>query len=62
MLESLMYLVIIHKGVEALDPHGVDIPVEHDPLGPRARHVGHVAHYSREQAVLPLASRRVNDP
>ena len=43
------YLVVVHDGVEGLDPHGVDVTVQHDPLGAVTRHVTQVPHDHREQ-------------
>ena len=43
-------LVVVHHGVERLDPHGVDVPVQHDPFGTVSDGVGKVSHDHREQA------------
>lgn len=44
------YLVVIHDGVEGLDPHGVYVPVQDDPLGAVVRDVGQVPHDGGEEA------------
>ena len=43
-------LVVIHDCVEGLDPHGVNVPVQHDPLGVVISQVGEVSHNGGEQA------------
>ena len=43
-------LVVIHDCVEGLDPHGVNVPVQHDPLGVAISQVGEVSHNGGEQA------------
>ena len=55
-------LVVIHDRVERFDPHGVDVAVQENPLGPLALQVGDVAHDAAEQAILPLPCRRVDNP
>ena len=45
-----LYLVVIHDGVEGLDPHGVYVPVQDDPLGAVVRDVGQVPHDGGEEA------------
>ena len=42
-------LVVVHDGVERLDPHGVDVSVQHDPFGPVPCHAGQISHTHREQ-------------
>ena len=42
-------LVVVHDGVERLDPHGVDVSVQHDPARVVARHLSEVSHDHREQ-------------
>lgn len=44
------YLVVVHERVEGLDPHGVDVAIQDDPLGSVASHVGLVAHQAGEKA------------
>ena len=46
----LPHLVVIHDSVEGLDPHGVNVPIQHDPLGEVGRHVGQVTHDGGEKA------------
>ena len=43
-------LVVIHDCVEGLDPHGVNVPVQHDPLGVVISQIGEVSHHGGEQA------------
>ena len=50
-----------HDGVEGLDPHGIDVAVEDDPLGTVGGEVGLVSHDGGEEAVFPLPRRRVDD-
>ena len=58
---SVRRLVVVHDAVHRLDPVGVEVPVEEDPLGVLdVRHVGELAHVVRKQAVLPLAGRHVD--
>eukprot|EP00955_Chlamydomonas_euryale_P104727 365589-Chlamydomonas_euryale.AAC.2 len=54
--------VVVHDRVHRLDPVGVEVAVEHDPLGVVVRHVGELAHVERQQAVLPLARRHIDVP
>lgn len=42
-------LIVIHDRVQGLDPHGVDVSIEDDPLGPLMRDVGQVTHRGREE-------------
>lgn len=42
-------LVVIHDGVEGLDPHGINVTIQYDPLGAITGHVGQVSHDHREQ-------------
>ena len=49
-IPSQAYLVVIHDGVEGLDPHGINVAIQHNPLGSVARHVAQVTHDHREQA------------
>ena len=53
-----MFLFHSHDCVEGLDPHGVDVAVEDDPLGTVGGEVGLVAHDGGEEAVLPLPGAR----
>ena len=56
-----MFLFHSHDCVEGLDPHGVDVAVEDDPLGTVGGEVGLVSHDGGEEAVFPLPRRRVDD-
>ena len=55
-------LVVVHHGVEGLDPHGVNVPVQDNPLRPLLAEVAEVPHDAGEQAVLPLPGGGVDDP
>ena len=55
------HLVVVHDGVHGLDPLGVDVAVQHDPLVNVGGVVAHVAKRHGHQALLPLASRRVEE-
>lgn len=48
--QQFAYLVVIHDSVERLDPHGVDVPIQHDPLGAIVSDVGQVPHDRGEEA------------
>ena len=52
--------VVVHHGVHVLDPVGVEVAVEDDPLRVGVGRIGHVAHRARHQPVLPLARRQVD--
>lgn len=41
---GVTYLVVVHDRVERLNPHGVYVPVEDNPLGTVVRDVGQVPH------------------
>ena len=43
-----------HDRVQRLDPHGIDVSVQDDPLGPVGCQVGLVTHDHREQSVFPF--------
>jgi hypothetical protein len=47
--------VVVHHGVHGLDPVGVEVAVEHDPLGLLVGDGRELAHDVGEEAVLPLA-------
>ena len=47
-------LVVIHDGVEGLDPHRIDVAIEENPLGSFSLEVRNVPHDARKEAVLPL--------
>ena len=47
-------LVVIHDGVQGLNPHRIDVAIEENPLGSFALEVRNVPHDARKQAVLPL--------
>mmetsp|Transcript_31209 Transcript_31209/g.79124 ORF Transcript_31209/g.79124 Transcript_31209/m.79124 type:complete len:1071 (+) Transcript_31209:5803-9015(+) len=53
-------LVVVHDAVHALDPVGVEVAVQDDPLGVGARGVGVLAEQQREDAVLPLPGGEVD--
>ena len=55
------HLVVIHDRVERLDPHRINVPVQHNPLGRVAGEVGQVPHDGGEEAVLPLPRGRVDE-
>ena len=42
-------LVVIHDSVERLNPHGVDVSIQDDPLGAVIAEVGQVPHDAGEQ-------------
>lgn len=44
------HLVVVHNSVERLDPHGVYVSIEHDPLGAVVSDVGQVPHDGGEEA------------
>lgn len=44
MNPGVTYLVVVHDRVERLNPHGVYVPVEDNPLGTVVRDVGQVPH------------------
>lgn len=41
---GVTYLVVIHDRVERLNPHGVYVPVQDNPLGTVVGDVGQVPH------------------
>lgn len=45
-----------HDRVQRLDPHGIDVSVQDDPLGPVGCQVGLVTHDHREQSVFPFSA------
>ena len=47
-------LVVIHDGVQGLNPHRIDVAIEKNPLWSISLEVGDVPHDARKQAVLPL--------
>lgn len=47
---GVTYLVVIHDRVERLNPHGVYVPVQDNPLGTIVGDVGQVPHDGGEQA------------
>jgi hypothetical protein len=56
---------LTHDGVHGLDPDGVDVAVQHDPLGGLVRAVaelldvlGHATHDDGQHAVAPLLGQR----
>ena len=51
---SFKYLIVIHYCIEGLDPHWVNVSIQHNPLGVIIGEVGHVPHDGGEQAILPL--------
>jgi len=53
--------VVVHDRVHALDPVGVQVPVQHQPLRPALlRRGGHLAHGAAQHAVAPLARGHVD--
>ena len=42
-------LVVIHDSIQRLNPHWIDITIQHDPLWIVIFHVGHVTHHIRKQ-------------
>ena len=53
--------VVVHDAVHVLDPVGVEVAVEHDPLGVGVGRIGEVAHHAREQPILPLTRCDVDE-
>lgn len=49
-------LVVIHDGIERLDPHWVNVSIQHYPLGVVSSHVGHVSHDVGKQTYLNVAN------
>ena len=47
-------LVVIHDGVEGLNPYRINVAIEKNPLWSISLEVGDVPHDARKQAVLPL--------
>lgn len=41
---GVMYLVVVHDCVEGLNPHGIYVPIQDNPLGTIVRDVGQVPH------------------
>ena len=54
-------LVVVHDGVEGLNPHGINVTIQDNPFGSVSRDVSQVSHDSREETVFPFTSRRVDD-
>lgn len=44
MNPGVVYLVVIHDCVERLNPHGVYVSIQDNPLGPVVCDVGQVPH------------------
>lgn len=44
-----LYLVIVHYCVQRLNPHWIDIAIQHNPLGPGVADVGQLTHDIRKQ-------------
>lgn len=42
-------LIVIHNGVEGLNPHRVNIPVQNNPFGSIVGHWGQLSHGRGEQ-------------
>ena len=55
------YLVVVHDSVERLNPHWVNVSIQHNPLWVVIGEVGHVSHDGGEQAVLPLSCGWVDE-
>jgi hypothetical protein len=51
-------LVVVHDTVHALDPVGIQVAIEHDPLCVLVRSSGKVAHDGRQQALHTNSNRR----
>ena len=47
-------LVVIHDGVQGLNPHRIDVAIEENPFWSLSLQVGNVPHDARKQTVLPL--------
>ena len=44
IIRLCIYLVVIHDGVERLNPHWVNISIQNNPLGVVTGEVSHVSH------------------
>ena len=53
--------VVVHHRVHVLDPVGIEVAVEDEPLRVGVGRVLHVTHRRREQAILPLARGHVDE-
>ena len=58
--DERQHAVVVHDGVHALNPLGVDVTVEHDPLVARRLALGEVAHDLGNDAVVGLLGHRVH--
>lgn len=43
------YLIIIHDCIQRLNPHGINVSIQHYPFGTVVGHIGHITHDAREQ-------------
>lgn len=46
------HLVVIHDGVQGLNPHGINVTIQNDPFRPVGGHIGKVSHDDREQTCI----------
>mmetsp|Transcript_146757 Transcript_146757/g.471071 ORF Transcript_146757/g.471071 Transcript_146757/m.471071 type:complete len:738 (-) Transcript_146757:5257-7470(-) len=53
--------VVVHDAVHGLDPVGVQVAVEHDPLRVHVRDLPQVPHDLRDDPVLPLSGLHVHE-
>ena len=44
-----LYLIIVHDSVQGLDPHGVNVSIENNPLGAVVIDVRKISHDGGEQ-------------
>ena len=54
-------LVVIHDSVEGLDPHGINVPIQNNPLWTISREVCCVPHDVGEESILPLSCGWIDD-
>lgn len=54
------YPVVVHNGVHAFDPIGIEVTVEHYPLRRRVGDGSEVSHDRAQQAIFPLSGSERN--
>lgn len=53
--DSFSYPVVVHNGVHAFDPIGIEVAVQHYPLRRRVGNGSEISHDGAQQAVFPLS-------
>lgn len=48
------HLVVVHDGIQGLDPHGINVSVKYNPFWTVSRQVGQVSHDDREQTCVKM--------